>query len=69
MRTLVRLDSLVQLVAGLEAVAPADGKRHAGQSNREHRKTCGSIHVLILLLQVAALGVYLKPSAWNLENI
>jgi hypothetical protein len=41
------------LIAGGEAVAPAHGKHHAGQGHCQHRSTCGSIHVLILLLQAA----------------
>ena len=53
---LVGIHSLVQLVTGCEAVAPAHGKHHAGQGNRERRNTCGSIHVRILLLQVVPIG-------------
>jgi hypothetical protein len=51
---LVGIHSLVQLVAGCELAAPAHGKHHAGQGHRERRNTCGSIHVLILLLQAVA---------------
>ena len=69
---LVCFHSLVQLVTGLQAVAPAHGKHHAGQSNRERRNSCGSIHVLILLLQaclsIARLGIIALAAGGSSET-